>query len=1016
MTLREHILDGTPADVVQRYESLVFEAEQADFGKLDENVVVIDTETTGFSFSKDELIQIAAARMEHGKVTDWYVTFVNPGKRIPEEIVHLTGIRDEDVADAPTPGEALAALAEFAGDAIMVAHNVGFDKTFTTGHPEGYPLLENVWVDSLDLSRIALPRLKSHRLIDLVRAFDAPTSTHRADDDVAATCVVYRILLSAVARMPRSLVDEIAGMATVEDWSTVFVFQQMSRMMHTDQGQAPANISGSAPAGTADQPPAAPAGTAGQPTTKRSFSLRTMRSRRITDLPARLARKDANDIASQLEFPTPGEIEAAFTPEGVLGKIYPDYESRDEQKAMAMAIRDAFEASGNLTVEAGTGVGKSMAYLVPAALFAQRNGVAVGVATKTNSLLDQLVYQELPALSEALQQVDPHARPLTWAPLKGMSHYPCLRKIDRIVDAGPGVREVAGVQINQAPALAALLSYVDQSEFDDMDSLKIDYRALPRWQVTTTSNECLRRKCPYFGKLCFVHGARRRAESADVLVTNHTLLFCDVAADGGLLPTARHWVIDEAHSTESEARSAFAKTVDSEAVMRIARRMSDAAGGRNVFTRAERSATAQDESQLTLLLGLLAKARSAGNEYASRADEYVRHVKELLFFDPAGRTRRGQSYEQVDIWINAEVRKSHVFSDVAASAMAMVESIDKLIKASQDLVAYLEGVEEAAVAQREIAACAMELRDMRNAAEDIFSKPSELYAYQGTLYRKKDRFSDRLQALLLDVGETMNDSLYTMTHSVIYTSATITVGDSFDSFERAVGLNQSEFSQAQALQLDSSYDFDNNMIVYVVSDMPEPNDRAYHETLDELLVAVHRANRGSMLTLFTNRRDMESSFGNVAPALKEDDLRVVCQKWSVSVKGLRDEFLADEHLSLFALKSFWEGFDAPGSTLTGVVIPKLPFGRPTDPLYCERAARDDRAWWRYVLPQAVIETKQAAGRLIRKSDDHGVLILADKRLVTKTYGKTFLRSLQSKTVRVCPAAEIVRALEMMNGR
>lgn len=150
------------------------------------------------------------------------------------------------------------------------------------------------------------------------------------------------------------------------------------------------------------------------------------------------------------------------------------------------------------------------------------------------------------------------------------------------------------------------------------------------------------------------------------------------------------------------------------------------------------------------------------------------------------------------------------------------------------------------------------------------------------------------------------------------------------------------------------------------------------------------------------------------PQLKVDDLRVVCQKWGVSVKGLRDDFLADEHLSLFALKSFWEGFDAPGATLKGVVIPKLPFAKPTDPLSCERAARDDQAWRRYVLPAAVLETKQAAGRLIRKADDTGVLILADRRLLTKSYGKAFLNSLPSRTIKVMTAAEIVADLERSN--
>lgn len=991
--LSKHILDGTPSDVVERYRSLPVFADQSDFGVLDRNVVVLDTETTGLSFSHDELIQIAAAKLECGTIVDWYVTFVDPGKALPEEIVHLTGICQRDLEGAPSPGEALSGLAEFVGDAAIVAHNAAFDKHFVTKHPEGYPLLENTWIDSLDLSRISLPRLKSHRLIDLVHAFGAPASTHRADDDVAATCVVYRILLAAVANMPHALVRAIADMAPREDWSTGYVFACMADWQ---KGTFSCDL---AETGEEDAEPGR--------TRKELFSLREMRRRRIVELPTRVARRDADDPDIPLKHPSSETISGAFTKEGALGQIYPDYEPREEQRVMAAAIRDVFEASDNLVVEAGTGVGKSMAYLVPAALLARENGITVGVATKTNSLLDQLVYQELPALSEAL------GGELSWAPLKGMAHYPCLRKIGRIVDNGPVMREVAGNSISQAPSLAALLSYVEQSEFDDIDSLKIDYRALPRRQITTTSTECLRRKCPFFGKLCFVHGARRRAEQADIIVTNHSLLFCNIAADGGLLPPVRHWIVDEAHSTEDEARSAFALTVDSEALLRLASRVAESAGARNVFAHAEKSLSSADGEQIKLFMGLVAKAKSAGGAFARAAEDYATSVKDLLYFDPVNKTKRGQSYEQVDVWINTDVRRNGVFCGVATTAIELVEKADKLIKASQDVVAYLEGIDEAAVAQREIASVAMELRDIRNAAEIIFQIAPETYAYQVSLYRKKERRADKVQALMLDVGEKMNESFYSTTHSVVYASATLAIGGRFDAFEQAVGLNCGEFSHTRELLLDSSYDFDNNMIVYVVKDMPEPNEPGYAAALNRLLLEAHRAQKGSMLTLFTNRREMENCFNEVAPQLKADDLRLVCQKWGVSVKGLRDDFLADEHLSLFALKSFWEGFDAPGATLKGVIIPKLPFGRPTDPLYCERAARDDRAWWRFVLPQAVIETKQAAGRLIRKADDRGVLILADKRLVTKRYGKTFLSSLQSSTVRVCDTDEIISALRMM---
>ena len=441
--------------------------------------------------------------------------------------------------------------------------------------------------------------------------------------------------------------------------------------------------------------------------------------------------------------------------------------------------------------------------------------------------------------------------------------------------------------------------------------------------------------------------------------------------------------------------------------------MSDSSGARNVFERAERSVSKVEAEQLTLFFSLVAKARSAGNDFSRIAQDYLARVKDLLYFDPVKRSRKGQSYETVDIWINGDVRKSGVFSDVAACVAELVEKADKLIKEASDLVAYLEGVDEAALSQREIASCVMELRDLRNAAELIFSVSPDTYAYQATLNRKKDRHADKVQALLLDVGDKLNETFYAQTHSVIYASATLTVGSSFDSFKSAVGLNRTEFSPAKEILLESSYDFDNNMIVYVVSDMPEPNDPSYGKALDEMLVKAHIAQKGSMLTLFTNRREMERSYKVVGDQLKNEDLRLVCQKYGLSIKGLKDEFLADEHLSLFALKSFWEGFDAPGATLKGVVIPKLPFGRPTDPLYCERASRDDRAWWRYVLPQAVLETKQAAGRLIRKADDRGVLILADKRLLTKSYGKTFLNSLQSKTIRVCTADEMVAALKIM---
>lgn len=1034
--MKNFITDATPQEICDRYAALKSQAACADFGELDADVVVLDTEATGFSFNHDELTQIAAARMVGGEITEWFVTFVNPGKPIPEDVVHLTNIHDSDVADAPSPAEACARLAEFVGSSDIVAHNTAFDKTFVTKNEGGAALADNVWIDSLDLARIALPRLKSHRLIDLVHAFGAPVSTHRADDDVAATCGVYRVLLAAVAAMPIELVAYISELATVEEWPTVKVFKHFAHE-HCRRKNAENAAFASGPTETTS--PDASSGadwvddalsvmkTKNSPENgsqavlfeeeltpaklARKFDLKAIRRERVGRMQTK-AKVDAEAIAKdpmrELVFPSEEDVVAAFSKEGLVGSLYERYESRAEQVEMAKRVRASFASSTNLAVEAGTGVGKSMAYLAPATMLARANGITVGVATKTNALLDQLVHKELPLLSESYEKKT--GKPLTYAPLKGFSHYPCLRRVQNVVADGASMRDVMGSEVSNAPAIAGLLSFIEQSEYDDMDTLKIDYRTLPRFSITTSSNDCMRRKCPFFGDQCFVHGARRKAEGADILVTNHSLLFCDVAADGGLLPTVRYWVVDEAHGAENEARRALSPSLSADAMIRLSHKLARTEG-RSVFTRIE-TAAARAEEGGTLILGLSSKARSKGATFSEAATELAVHMKDLLFFDESKRSR---GYEYVDLWVNEDIRASETFKSLVSYARVFYDAAEAFVKAGQDLVSALDGIEGSAVPQKELASAVLEAKDMLQSAEVIFFDPSPRYAYAARLSRRKDHIVETLQALLVNVGDVLNERLYEQTHSVVYASATLSIADDFKAFENAVGLNASEASRSTSCQLSSSYDYDRNMTIYVVKDMPEPNDPQYLRTLQTLLVSSHRAQQGSMLTLFTNRKEMESCFGVVQPALKTDGLRLVCQKWGVSVKGLRDDFLADKHLSLFALKSFWEGFDAPGSTLRGVIIPKLPFNKPSDPLSCERSERDPQAWSHFVLPAAVIETKQAAGRLIRSAEDKGVLILADKRLLTKGYGKVFLRSMPSKNIKTVTIAELAEELGQMLG-
>ncbi len=259
--------------------------------------------------------------------------------------------------------------------------------------------------------------------------------------------------------------------------------------------------------------------------------------------------------------------------------------------------------------------------------------------------------------------------------------------------------------------------------------------------------------------------------------------------------------------------------------------------------------------------------------------------------------------------------------------------------------------------------------------------------------------------------------LYPRVKSVVFTSATIATGESFEHFARSVGLDRLDEGAWTALRLTSSYDFERQMAVFVPTDIAPPNERGYLADLEALLEGVHMAMGGSVLTLFTNRRDMEHLHAILEPRLERAGITLLCQKRGTSAKRLRDEFLADERLSLFALKSFWEGFDAKGDTLRCVVVPKLPFGRPTDPLAKERELREGRvAWRRYTLPEAVIELKQAAGRLIRSTTDTGCLVIADARVVQKAYGRDFVAALPVADIERMPATQAIDAIRERFGR
>ena len=962
MTIEDLLLPDTTEQVRERYLSLPDRAATADFGLLEEDVVVLDTETTGLSVRTCRLIEIAAARLSGREVVARYHTFVHPGMPIPAEIRALTGISDLDVMDAPSPEEAVAGLAEFVGGDPVIAHNASFDRSFVEA-VRGGSQVSDTWIDSLALSRIALPRLSSHRLADMAEAFGCAAVSHRAMDDVDALCGMWRIMLCALSDLPAGLLSLLAGMHEEVDWS----FRPVLTHLALAAGDVP-------------------------------LSMEQVRRDLLAGV-ADVVRADALDKLP-LDAPPAAMVEEEFGRAGIVGRMYGTFDQRPEQVVMAEHVRQALATSTHRCIEAGTGVGKSVAYLLPLALFAKRNGITCGVATKTNALTDQLVSHELPALARELPGG------LTYFSLKGYEHYPCLRRVLRSVDADLPVDAVEergrtdhAIRQDMLTALATTLAFAAQSPSGDLDALGIRWRSVPRQMLVTTPDDCQHMRCPFFPKLCLVHGARRRAAAADIVVTNHSLLLANVAAEGKVLPPVRHWVVDEAHSLESEARRQWAVEVSAAR----ARAAFEAIGGVRTGAIRQLIAQAAQTESATLLMGLLTKAASSVSRASVATGELFDEVAELVHLAPRG------GYDKVTLWIGPEVRDTPEWAAVAEAGEHACFCLEEATTFLEDAQARL--VEEVHNPAEDVGVALRELKELLSSIRLVVDGTDTSYVYSAELSRNRRNVGQEcLFAEKVDVGAELAQRWLPEVLSACFTSATIAVGEDFSHFEHAVGLDQLGPGTHESVRLDSSFDFDRNMRVVVCRDLPEPNDPRYLDRLEDLLFDVHVAMGGSVLTLFTNRREMERVYEGLRPRLADAGLDLVCQERG-GTRQLRERFVAERSLSLLALKSFWEGFDAAGDTLRCVVIPKLPFASPNDPLGKERDLREPRAWWRYSLPEAVLSVKQAAGRLIRTSTDQGVLVLADSRLKTKAYGRQFVSSLPSRSLVELEAAHVRRYIE-----
>ena len=614
--------------------------------------------------------------------------------------------------------------------------------------------------------------------------------------------------------------------------------------------------------------------------------------------------------------------------DGPLAEHIPGFAPRRQQQEMAEAVVDTLDGNGVLIAEAGTGTGKTFAYLVPALLCGQK----VLISTGTKNLQDQLYHRDLPTVRKAL------GVSTAIALLKGRANYLCPHRLQLSEGSGrlsPTLQD----------QLARVRSWAGRTESGDIGELEGIAEDAPIWpRVTSTTDNCLGGECPALAD-CFVVKARKAAQAADVLVVNHHLFFADMALRdegfGEVLPAFNAFIFDEAHQLPDVASHFFGASLGSRQLLDLSR---DALQ--------EIHAEAPDPRDAKEIVAALEKA--------------VRDFRLSL-----GRFARRAPWQG------------------SGSATALLE------QALAELEAYLESVAECGKGLERCWRRSQELQaDLRRFATDAGAPPATDEAGEGEAHRPAIQWFETsqrgfvLHETPLDIGDTFRSYLERQKSAWIFTSATLAVGSSFAHFAQGLGLDEN-----CGRQWDSPFDYPRQTLIYLPQKMPEPNSPGYTEAVVQAALPVLAASRGRAFFLMTSHRALKA-----AAELLRDYIAYPLLVQGDAPRGeLLERFRAAGNAVLVGTSSFWEGVDVRGEALSCVIIDKLPFAAPDDPVLQARLKalreRGMNPFMQYQLPQAVITLKQGAGRLIRDVSDRGVLMLCDPRLQSKPYGRVFRASL-----------------------
>lgn len=913
--------------------------------------VVIDLETTGHSPKNgDKIIQFAAVVVVDGKIIDQYSSFVHPGKEIPPFIEELTGITDDMVKSAPEFAEIAPKVLTMLDNAYFVAHNVLFDLSFLQEEliHAGYEGFLGPVLDTVEMARVLLPTADSYKLTELALQeglnHERP---HQADSDAYVTAELLMILLEKLASLPKITLEQLLKHSGGLKSDVALLLDEILLEKELSIDELP-------------------------------YSLEYHRGivfRRSQDEEKTIAR-------SRMEFPKSDAEKIA-----ILSSPFENFEERTGQFKMMDSIFSSFTEGKHALIEAGTGVGKSLAYLFPAAIYAREHHETIVISTYTTQLQEQLLKKDIPLLERIL------SFELQTALLKGRSHYISLAKFEQ------ALREVDD-NYDISLTKMQILVWLMETETGDRDELNLSSGGKLYWDKLKNDDATYDLNKSWLSYDFYLR-ARKMAQTADFIITNHSFLLSDMVSDQSILPSYHYCVLDEGHHFEKAAGKYFGYSLDYLEVRLLLNRFGlyEQKGYQSILD----GLLQEKMTELTIDVMHSFELEQIFADLIYEMDGFFSSVAIIVMKKVKGLS--GSNRLTYRIKAQKGAREYDNMHATGERFYFLLKSLNDYIHTCVNgfITREITLTKEQNRFIRELSSYVKELEHLQEAIKKIIIHPLETSVTWAEVDAKAPHNTTTIYTQPVTIAEALREKFFQDKKSVIITSATLSVKGSFHYIMKELGLNE---SSCHVELIPSPFQYEEQVQLVIPNDLPEIKSVAVDEyvaAISEHIITIAEATKGRMLILFTSYDMLRKTYH----LIKESGLLEEYVLMGQGISGgsrtrLTRNFQRFDKAILLGTSSFWEGIDIPGEDLSCLIIVRLPFSPPNEPITeakCQYIEENGgNPFSEYSLPEAIIRFKQGFGRLIRTSRDRGLVIVFDKRIYTTSYGKTFLQSIPNVPV------------------